>query len=275
MIKKFLAYMPISCACLFASCSAANSERERFATERDEVNVRRATGNVKRIPQTFPDDNVDTIKNPASVAGCLYVVGCLTLDTCINSLFSESGKSIGVPLATLSYLSQDLVEKKFGKERRKELTQALLVAGVCLDSKVTIVSYLSAYGLDKLASRQVTTTILCYLSLDIALYHLVPRNLNHQLMTTSMMFSAANTIIPDVVELIAGTSYRETIIQAMFVAGLCLAPKITIGSYAVSWVFNRLSEGYIANPVKRVFSYWTARAGGLAGSALSMNWGIW
>lgn len=132
--------MLISCACLFASCSAANSERERFATEKDEVKFRRATGNVKRMPQTFPDDNVDTIKNPASVACCLYVVGCLTLDTCINSLFPESGKSIGVPLATLSYLSQDLVEKKFGKERRKELTQALLVAGVCLDPKVIAVN---------------------------------------------------------------------------------------------------------------------------------------
>ncbi len=273
MIKKFLAYALISCACLFASCSAASSEGERLGIERK---VRQPIGNVNhRSRQYIADDDIAAIKNPASVASCLYVVGCLVLDTCTNSLFPESSKSIAVPLATLSYLSQDLVEKKFGNKRKKELTQALLVIGACNDLQLTAVSYLLGYALDKVTSRQVTTTVLCYLSLDIALHYLVPRNLNPQLMTTSMRFSAANTIIPDVVELIAGTSYRETVIQAMFVAGLCLAPKITIGSYAVSWIFNRLSEGYIANPVKRVFSYWTARAGGLAGSALSMNWGIW
>ncbi len=227
------------------------------------------------MSQDFPDDTMTITRNPASVTGCLCVVACLTLDTFLDNFPSESKQSVGVPLATLSYLFQDFVEKRLGPEKRKEYTQALFVAGLCFDPRATVVSYLLGYGLDKVTSRQVTTTVLCYLSLDIALHYLVPRNLNHQLMTTSMMFSAANTIIPDVVELIAGTSYRETIIQAMFVAGLCLAPKITIGSYAVSWVFNKLSESYIANPAKRVFSYWTARAGGLAGSVLSMNWGIW
>lgn len=280
MLKKFLAYMLIICTCLFAS---DQTEVGRLVTERN-VRVRPT---VKEEAKTGPKNtalnravlisntNADDRRRPSiSIKQCAVVAGWVTFDYCMQGFWNPENLSrnsaIGMTFATANHFLPTIVDQFLEREYRGKFTEAFLVAGFCFAPKVTVMSYAFTWALDKLAGKHVTAAILGYVYLDNTMQYLVSKNSNQHFITTSMMFSAVNTLIPDIVELVAGTSYREKITQAIFVAGLCLAPEITIGSYALSWALEKLAESYIASPTaKRAFTYWTARTGGIAGGILS------
>ena len=86
--------------------------------------------------------------------------------------------------------------------------------------------------------------------------------------TTRIAMTTARIMLPDLIEQIAGKSYRDQFTQALLVAGLCLAPEFTIGSYAAVWLAKQVGEKLKTSPLtKRVINYWVARAGGIFGGS--------
>lgn len=83
---------------------------------------------------------------------------------------------------------------------------------------------------------------------------------------TRIAMTTARIMLPDLIEQIAGKSYRDQFTQALLVAGLCLAPEFTIGSYAAVWLAKQAGEKLKISPLtKRAINYWVARAGGIFG----------
>jgi hypothetical protein len=85
--------------------------------------------------------------------------------------------------------------------------------------------------------------------------------------------TTARILFPDLIEGVAGKRYRDQFTQALLVAGLCLAPEFTIGSYAAVWLAKKAGERFSITSVKqRATNYWASRLGGYCfAAAVSRN----
>lgn len=90
---------------------------------------------------------------------------------------------------------------------------------------------------------------------------------------TKIAMTTARIMFPDLIEEVAGKSYRNQFTQALLVAGLCLAPEFTIGSYAAVWLAKKAGKRFNITSVKqRATNYWAARVGGYCfAAAVSRN----
>ncbi|MEI6628663.1 MAG: hypothetical protein WCN27_04600, partial [Alphaproteobacteria bacterium] len=87
---------------------------------------------------------------------------------------------------------------------------------------------------------------------------------------TNMAIATAYTLLPDALNHFAGESSSKKITMLIGAAGLVLAPEITIGSYVVAWGLDKIAGKYVGNgAARRVFNYFSARAGGITGQLLS------
>ena len=85
--------------------------------------------------------------------------------------------------------------------------------------------------------------------------------------------TTAKIRFPDLIEGVAGKSYRDQFTQALLVAGLCLAPEFTVGSYAAVWLAKQVGERLdTTSVIQRASNYWAARIGGYCfAAAVSRN----
>ena len=202
---------------------------------------------------------------------CSLVLGCLALDS-LTQLCLEDTNSIGLGITAINSMFSDTIEQYVGKGCREKINQGLFVAGLCLSPKVTVASYVLNFGLSKMAGQQVSAAVIGCVAMDNAMKtYLLASDPSRNNINVSMVIATASSLMPDLVEQILGTSYRERFEQAVFVAGLCLAPEITLGSYALSYALDAVAGIYVKEDTvpKKVFNYFSARAGGIAGKLTS------
>lgn len=197
--------------------------------------------------------------------GFVAVIGCTAFEW-LSQLFVDRNPVVMGITAVNSMLSGD-IEKLVGKAYQEKIDQALFVVGICQSPKVTIESYALNFVLSKLAGKQVSAAILGSIALGSLIKTHSPENLDQKDSMCGIMLAGASTLLPDLIEQLASKSYREKFTQALFVAGLCLAPEVTIGSYTFAFILDRLYGVCLekSSIEKGIFGYFGTRIGGYFG----------
>lgn len=205
---------------------------------------------------------------------CLVIGGCIVFDK-LTQMYLDDTNFIGLYIAATNAMFSESIERYLGKDFREKTNHGLLIAGVCLAPKVTITAYLLNSAINKVAGSQVSASVLSCVAMNNAMKTYLRTSPQYDYsINASMIIATASSLMPDLVEQVLGNSYREKFMQAVFVAGICLAPEITIGSYAIAYTLNYVAGKYIKenSTAKKVFSYFCSRAGGIAGKLAFLYW---
>lgn len=201
---------------------------------------------------------------------CLLISGCLITDS-LTQYYINNINPLGLAIVAANSMFSEVAAQHLGMDLRIKINQGLLIAGLFVAPKITIAASIVNFLLSKAVGEQTAASLLSCIAADNAISMLLGKNQSQYCINAGMLIAMGSTLMPDIVEQILGISYKEKFAQAVIIAGICLAPEITIGAYALSYVLDELAGTYIPQntTLRKAFGYFSARTCGIAGKLLS------